>query len=209
MADTDAAAAAAKKAEANRKKREKAKAKKQAAKADAEKTLIVEALVTNEYLLQPPVPRVDTWFAAYQQAFAAEHEWMEARKQKTSRSMGLTAPQLLPLIFHDESSTGMKRVCFFAHYGLAHDAVGYATIDVDADPTKVCHLRMLLVAPDAQRRGIGLAMLKTIFDCFATREIGLKYAKCHDYHKLYSAVGFKRIGDDDHYVYMVLRRAKT
>lgn len=200
-------AAAAKKAEANRKKREKAKAKKQAAKADAEKALIIETLNPNEYLLQPPT-RVDTWFTAYQQAFAVEHDWMEARKQKTSRGMGLGAAQMLPLIFHDEASTGMKRVCLFAHYGPTSDAVGYATVDVDPDPTKVCHLRMLLVSPDAQRQGIGLAMLKTIFDCFATREIGLKYAKCHDYYKLYSAVGFRRIGDDDHYVYMALRRAR-
>ena len=135
-------------------------------------------------------------------------EWMEARNQKTSRSMRLGAAQMLPLIFHDEPGSGMKRKCFFAHYGASRDAVGYATVDVDPDPTKVCHLRMLLVTPDSQRRGVGLAMLKTIFDCFATREIGLKYAKCHDYHKLYSAVGFKRIGDDDHYVYMALRRAK-
>ena len=86
-------AAAAKKAEANRKKREKAKAKKQAAKADAEKALIIETLNPNEYLLQPPT-RVDTWFTAYQQAFVVEHDWMEARKQKTSRGMGLGAAQI-------------------------------------------------------------------------------------------------------------------
>ena len=203
--DAAAESEAAKKAEANRKKREKAKAKKLAAKADAEKTLCVELLHPNEYLLSPPT-RIDTWFSAYSEAFAKEHEWMEARKQKTSRQMGLSAAQMMPLIFHDEAGSGLKRACFFAHYGETKDAVGYATVDVDPDPNKVCHLRMLLVAPDAQRKGIGLAMLKTIYDCFETRELGLKYAKCHDYDKLYRSVGFKRIGDDDHYVYMALRR---
>ena len=64
-------AAAAKKAEANRKKREKAKAKKQVAKAEAEKTLTVEMLEPNKFLLIPPT-RVDTWFDAYQRAFAVE-----------------------------------------------------------------------------------------------------------------------------------------
>eukprot|EP00966_Prymnesium_polylepis_P250424 5790908-Prymnesium_polylepis.1 len=216
MADADALAAdlsaaavsgdyadTAKKAEANRKKREKAKAKKAAAKA----VLTVRSMIADEYLLMPPA-RMEAWFETYQQAFAAEHEWMEQRNIKTSRGMGLGAAQMLPRIFHDEAGTGLSRVCFFAHYGTAGDAVGYATVDVDPDPSKVCHLRMLLVAPSVQRQGVGLQMLKFITEHLETRELGLKYAKCHDYHKLYTAVGFKRIGDDDQYVYMALRRGK-
>ena len=42
------------------------------------------------------------------------------------------------------------------------DAVGYATVDVDPDTSKVCHLRMLLVAPALQRQGVGLTMLKAL-----------------------------------------------
>lgn len=203
--DTEAAAAAAaKKAEANRKKREKAKAKKQAAKA----VLTTFTMNADEFLLTPPT-RVETWFAAYQSAFAAEHEWMEARKQPTSRGMGLGATAMLPLIFQDEPGTGLNRVSFFARYGTEGDAVGYATFDVDPDPSKVCHLRMLLVPPECQRQGIGIALLKAIVLNHPTRDIGLKYAKCHDYHKLYASVGFKKIGTDDFYIYMALRRHKT
>jgi len=193
--------AAAKKAEINKKKREKVKAKKQAAKA----TLEVKQLNADELLLSPPA-RLDTWFAAYQQAFEREHEWMEARKQKTSRGMGLGAAQMMPLIFHNEAGSALQRVPFFAMKG--DDVVGYATVDVDPDASKVCHLRMLLVAPHAQRQGVGIAMLKAIVTAMPTRELGLKYAKCHDYHKLYSTVGFRRIGDDELYVYMALRRPK-
>ena len=66
--------AAKKKAEANHKKPEKIKAKKRAEKAALE----VKQLNADETLLAPP-ERMDVWFAAYQQAFAKEHEWLEAR----------------------------------------------------------------------------------------------------------------------------------
>ena len=209
IADSDAAAAA-KKAEANRKKREKAKAKKQVAKAEAEKTLSCSHNDNaNDFMLENS-SRVDVWFAAYMKAFETEHDWMESRKQTTSRQMLLTAAQMLPLVFHDEQGTGLHRVSYFAHYSNASDAVAYATVDEDPDASKVCHLRMLLVAPEVQRQGVGLSLLKHIVEGarFSKRDIGLKYAKCHDYHKLYAAAGFKRIGDDELYVYMALRRAR-
>jgi len=208
---TDDAAAAAKKAEANRKKREKSKAKKQAAKAEADKVLCFDMKDSAaEFLLDPP-SRLDVWFAAYAAAFADEHDWMEKRKQKTSSQLSLAAAQLMPLVFHDEKGSGLHRVSYFAHYNnAAADVVAYATVDEDPDPAKVCHLRMLLVAPEAQRQGIGLSLLKHVVggERFARRDIGLKYAKCHDYHKLYAAAGFKRIGDDDLYIYMAIRRGK-
>ena len=69
---------------------------------------------------------------------------------------------------------------FFAMKG--DDVVGHATVDVDPDPSKVCHLRMLLVAPQMQRQGVGIAMLKAIVTAMPKRDLGLKYAKCHDYH---------------------------
>jgi GNAT superfamily N-acetyltransferase len=194
------------KTEANRKKREKAKAKKAAAKAALE----VRQLNLVDVLAPPggSTLLLDTWFTAYQEAFAKEHEWMEARKQPTSRGMGMSAKQMLPLVFSDvEAGSSFSRVCFFAFKGDA--IVGYATVDVDPDPSKVCHLRMLLVAPEMQRQGVGVAMLKHIVTtAMPTRDIGLKYAKCNDYHKLYSPVGFRRIGDDDFYVYMALRRPR-
>ena len=158
ISDTEDKIAAAKKAEINRKKREKAKAKKVAAKA----VLKVELLNADEYLLSPPT-RVDQWFDTYQEAFAVEHEWMEARKQKTSRGLGLKGPQMLPLVFHDEAGIDLTRITFFARYDTPNsDAVGYATVDVDPDTSKVCHLRMLLVAPALQRQGVGLTMLKAL-----------------------------------------------
>ena len=104
---------------------------------------------------------------------------------------------------------GKARRCFFAHFGVARDDTmpcGYATVDEDPDPNAVCHLRMMLVEPSAQRKGVGLALLKHVVAHFGTRHLGLKYAKCHDYHALYTAAGFKRIGDDANFVYMALKR---
>ena len=77
----------------------------------------VELLNADEYLLSPPT-RVEQWFDTYQEAFAVEHEWMEARKQKTSRGLGLKGPQMLPLVFHDEAGTDLTRITFFARYVL-------------------------------------------------------------------------------------------
>ena len=184
MADVDAtediqvlsdanAEAAAKKAEANRKKREKAKAKKQAAKA----TLEVKQLNADMLLLSPP-SRLDTWFTAYQEAFAKEHEWMEARKQKTSRGMGLGAAQMMPLIFPNEAGSALERVPFFAMKG--DDVVGYATVDVDPDPSGLPLANAAGRAADAAA-GVGIAMLKAIVTAMPKRDLGLKYAKCHDY----------------------------
>lgn len=207
------AAATAKKAEANRKKREKAKAKKQAAKMEAGKVLSIAQVNADEYLLATAVGselgrRVQTWFAAYEQAYEAEHTWLESRKQKTSRSMGYGPLQVLPLMFHDEGE--FKRLSFYAHYDIKpDDAVGWATVDVDPDASKVCHIRMMLVPPELQRQGVGLAMLKFIVMNLPTRHLGLKYSKCNDYHKFFSTVGFKRIGDDEHFIYMALRRPKA
>ena len=212
IADSDAAAA--KKLEANRKKREKAKAKKQVAKAEAAKALcFIEKDNADDFMLENDpsrahLARVYVWFTAYMKAFESEHNWMEAHKQTTSRQLLMNAEQMLPLVFHDEPSTGLHRVSYFAHFSHSNDAIAYATVDEDPEPAKVCHLRMLLVAPEAQRQGLGLSLLKRVVEGarFAKRDIGLKYCKCHDYHKLYAAAGFKRIGDDELYVYMALRR---
>lgn len=197
-----AEAEAAKKAAANKKKREKSKAKKAAAKSE----LIFEVADVATYLTGE---RQIRWWAAYQEAFKEEHEWMEARNQSTSRSMpGCNEVGMAALIFH-ASEPQFTRLSFFARRGGEAQPCAYATVDVDTDPEKVCHLRMLLVEPARQRQGIGLALLKFVVAHFAEhgqRQLGLKYARVHDYHGLYSQVGFKRIGGDDHFVYMAIGR---
>jgi hypothetical protein len=85
---------------------------------------------------------------------------------------------------------------------------GYATVDEDPNPSGVCHLRMLLVSPEFQRKGIGLAILHHVIssDRFSARHIGLKFARCNDYESFYGKSGFCKIGADDLYTYMALRR---
>lgn len=197
-------AEAEKKAAANKKKREKAKAKKAASKLGT----ICELADATQYLTEA---RQTQWWAVYQEAFKSEHEWMEARKQTTSRQSGLDAQGMVALIFHSNEAA-FTRMCFFARHGGEAEPCAYATVDVDADAEKVCHLRMLLVAPSYQRQGIGLSLLRHVvahFEEHGQRQLGLKYSRCNDYHSLYSQVGFKRIGSDDHFVYMALGRIKN
>jgi ribosomal protein S18 acetylase RimI-like enzyme len=85
--------------------------------------------------------------------------------------------------------------------------VGYATVDEDIEqPNGVCHIRMILVHPNQQRRGVGRKLLQHIVDRFSTRHLGLKYANCHNYKYFYSSVGFSVIGADEAYTYMAIRR---
>ena len=86
------------------------------------------------------------------------------------------------------------------------DACGYATVDVDPNPAQVCHVRMVLVEPEHQRKGIGLLLVKAVVSHFSDRHLGLKFARCHDYEGFYAKAGFTRIGADQLYVYMALRR---
>ena len=164
-------------AEAKRRQKKKdararQKAKKQATKRDVLRIAETSALDN----LAPPA-KLEAWFAAYSGAFAEEHDWMEARKQSTSRALGLDAARMLLLVFRAEQGSGMERACFFAYSGGDASPCGYATVDVDPDPARVCHLRMLMIAPEQQRRGVGAALLKHVVDHFAERELGLKYVR--------------------------------
>lgn len=86
--------------------------------------------------------------------------------------------------------------------------VGYATVDEDIQqPTSgVCHIRMILVSPSHQRRGIGKQLLHHIVKRFSSRHLGLKFANCHDYTAFYASAGFRVIGTDERYSYMAIRR---
>jgi GNAT superfamily N-acetyltransferase len=132
--------------------------------------------------LQPPA-RLASWWTAYQAAFREEHAWMEARQQGTSYSMGLDAARMLPLVFRAEPASGLERACFVAWSGGGAPC-GYATVDVDPNPARVCHLRMLLITPEHQRRGFGAALLARIVARYAARDLGLRYCTCHDCHRL-------------------------
>ena len=170
---------------------------------------------------------LERWWHAYQTAFQEEHTWMEARGESTSRGMKLDANRMMPLIFNDELGSKLQRVCFVVSKsgkpttiqttieGVQENtrqadecACGYATIDEDPTPGGVCHLRMVLVEPENQRQGVGMALLEYIIshDRFAKRHIGLKFAVCHDYEHFYGKAGFVRLGADSLYVYMALRR---
>jgi hypothetical protein len=170
---------------------------------------------------------LERWWHAYQTAFQEEHIWMEARGESTSRGMKLDANRMMPLIFNDELGSKLQRVCFVVSKsgkpttiqttieGVQENtrqvdecACGYATIDEDPTPGGVCHLRMVLVEPENQRQGVGMALLEYIIshERFAKRHIGLKFAVCHDYEHFYGKAGFVRLGADSLYVYMALRR---
>jgi GNAT superfamily N-acetyltransferase len=166
--------------------------------------LVVQQLSIDDYL--KPTGRTEKWWAAYQAAFLREHEWMESKAQSTSRGMGLGAARMAPLVFKDEAGSKLKRVCFFASYGVGSDACGYATVDIDQNPAAVCHVRMVLVAPECQRQGVGLKVLMAVTTHLHKRHLGLKFARCHDYERFYSKAGFIQIGKDDLYVYMALKR---
>ena len=200
----------------------KKKKKKKKEKSSSRETVVeIREVTANEYFRSSVLAR---WWTAYCDAFHLEHVWMEAQGQRTSRNLGLTGDQMMPLVFNDEQGSVMRRVCFVAlmnrscvtNSGLQgeHDigdmdiVCGYATVDENPDVNGVCHIRMLLVPPSFQRRGIGVTILRYIVDCerFKKRHIGLKYAKCNDYEHLYGQVGFHIIGTDDMWVYMAIRR---
>ena len=170
-------------------------------------SLRVEKQTSTGYFSQNSNSRVADWFVMYQSAFRLEHEWMESRGQKTSLTLsGSVAEIMLDLIFR-EPTAPFTRDCFFAHAADAADACGFATVDVDPNPQKVCHLRMLMVDTQAQRKGVGLALLQRIVEEYETRSLGLKFGN-HAPHldAFYAQAGFKRIGQDGLYTYMAIRR---
>ena len=152
-----------------------------------------------------PNTRMDDWWAAYQAAFKAEHAWMEARGQKTSSGMQSDPMTMLNLVFR-EPQAPFKRFCFFGFAGETKEACAYATVDVDPNPQNVCHLRMLMVDPSMQGRGVGLALLEHVVSQLRTRHIGLKFANHRSLEELYSRAGFKQIGADALYTYMAIKR---
>lgn len=150
--------------------------------------------------------RLDSWWVAYQSAFAAEHQFMEQHSQSTSRSLESAPELMLGLVFR-EPEANFKRFCFFAFAGEdATEACGYATVDVDTNPARVCHLRMCMVHPEAQGRGVGLALVEHVVTTFRRRSLGLKFANHHDLGSFYAKAGFERIGQDALYTYMAIRR---
>jgi len=150
--------------------------------------------------------RLGDWHAAYKAAFKPEHEWMEARGQQTSTRMG-SEPELMNELVFRQAAAPFKRECFFARAADSADASGFATVDVDPQPHKVCHLRMLMVAPQHHRQGVGLALLQRIVEEFAERHLGLKFGNhAPQLEAFYAQAGFKRIGQDALYTYMAIRR---
>ena len=55
---------------------------------------------------------------------------------------------------------------------------------------------------------LGLLLVKAVVSHFSDRHLGLKFARCHEYEGFYAKAGFVRIGADELYVYMALRRQK-
>ena len=168
--------------------------------------LRTEMRTSTEYFFpEHPNSRVDDWWAAYQSAFKAEHEWMEARGQKTSSGMQSDPMMMLGLVFR-EPEAPFKRFCFFGFAGEAKEACAYATVDVDPRPQSVCHIRMLMVDPSMQGRGAGLALLEHVVSQLRTRHLGLKFANHQSLESFYGRAGFKRIGHDALYTYMAIKR---
>lgn len=154
--------------------------------------------------------RLAAWWGAYQTAFEAEHTWMEARGQKTSRAIGSQpdGAQLMQRLVFQSAPAPFQRQCFFAFAGAdATEACGYATVDVDPHPQKVCHVRMCMVDPAMQGKGIGEALMRHVVSVFEDRHLGLKFSN-HEprLEAFYSRVGFARIGKDQLYTYMAIKR---
>ena len=154
-----------------------------------------------------PNSRLESWFSAYQTAFKAEHEFLESHGQSTSRSLDASAAEMMLALVFREPEAPFKRFCFFAFADDdATDACGFATVDVDPNPSRVCHVRMCMVDPQAQGQGVGLALLERVVSMFRKRSLGLKYANHHDLGAFYGKAGFSHIGKDSLFTYMAIRR---
>jgi hypothetical protein len=199
-----------------KKKKSKKRRKKKTGKAAGNLPCNVHEIQARE-LFERSEDMLSKWWTAYTEAFKVEHEWVESKGQRTSRGMGLGVQQMMPLVFEDEIGSSLHRVCFVATTQsgpfdaddeAVDDICGYATVDENPDSTGVCHLRMLLVPVEYQKKGVGLNILNHVVNSerFKGRHLGLKFAKCHEYEKLYGKVGFAVIGSDEMYVYMALRR---
>ena len=173
-----------------------------------------------------------SWYSAYQSAFKNENDFIDGINNKlksssagcgseSSQAMGLDGAAMMPLVFLPAATDNkrFRRVCFFAWESENIDGekdfpvssnsclVGYATVDEDIqNPGGVCHIRMILVDPTHQRRGIGKLMLLHIEERFRNHHLGLKFANCNNYQSFYESVGFKVIGEDMQYTYMAIRR---
>ncbi|CAE8710654.1 unnamed protein product [Polarella glacialis] len=168
--------------------------------------LVYDQLAPSDYFQSEG--RTQSWWVQYQEGFRAEQEWMEARGQKSLfLGMELDAESMAKLLFHTETKGFKNKVCFFARKGTDGDACAFATVDVDANQEQPCQLRMLLVAPDCQRQGVGLALLKVVVAHFGKlkRHLGLKFARCQDQENFFLKAGLTRIGMDDECVYMARR----
>ena len=182
-------------------------------KEPARHVTIVAAAPTDYFHPEFENSRLVSWHGAYRAAFAAEHEWLEKRSQKTSSTSvvatDLPAAELMSNLVFRETQEPLVRECFFAHPmgQMSADACGFATVDVDPHPQKVCHIRMLMVDPGFQRQGIGLALLHRVVEHYATRHLGVKFANhAPQLESFYAHAGFKRIGQDDLFTYMAIKR---
>lgn len=152
--------------------------------------------------------RVAAWLEAHRSAFAAESEWMEARDAQAIDIPADEAGRVLVELIFSDAAAPFIRTCFFAHIdGAATDACGYATVDVDPDPLKVCHVRMCMVSPTLQRQGVGKALLEKITTTFADRHLGVQFGNFAPHlEPFFGQAGFKRIGQDKLRTYMAVKR---
>jgi len=172
------------------------------------KAVHVERKTATDYFFpEHPNSRMQDWWAVYKVAFRAEHEWLERRGHRTSSGLDTDPELMLGLVFR-EPQAPFARHCFFAFAAGDKDACGFATVDVDPHPHKVCHLRMLMVDPSSQGMGVGLALLEHVVDQFKTRSLGLKFVNHRDLEAFYQKAGFKRIGQDVLYTYMAIRKVQ-
>jgi len=152
--------------------------------------------------------RVTAWLDMHRAAFKAETELLHAHEggQQTVDIPPDAARKLAERVFCGATSP-FSRECYSVFLRGSTDACAYATVDIDPDPDRVCHLRLLMVAPALQRQGIGTALLDFVVRQYPDRHLGVQFGN-HSRHlePLFRSAGFMRIGEDKLRTHMAIRR---
>lgn len=104
-----------------------------------------------------------------------------------------------------DKASALQRVLYQfekAHIILLHDEpVGLLKIDKSKDPIEVLQLQ---IDPGQQGKGLGKTILQSILEeaSSAGKKVSLSVLKSNKAQYLYSSLGFKSVGEDEHSYFM-------